>query len=83
MNSEDVTSTVEKFIVEEIMMAGKGTQIDPESSLIKSGIIDSLSLLRLIDFLEAEFGIMIEDEEVIPENFDNLIIIESLVSNKL
>lgn len=79
----NIVSTIESFIVEEIMMADKGTRIDPDSSLIKSGLVDSLSLLRLISFLEAEFGIVVEDEDVVPENFDSLNIMESFVAKKL
>ena len=81
--TSNIASTIENFIVEEIIMGSKGTRIDPESSLINSGIIDSLSLLRLISFLEGEFGIVIEDEDVVPENFDTLTIMESLVASRL
>jgi acyl carrier protein len=65
------------------MMVGKEIKIDPESSLIKSGIVDSLSLLRLISFLEEKFGIVIDDEDVVPENFDTIKIMESLVAEKI
>lgn len=63
-------------------MGGKDTKIDPDSSLIDGGVVDSLSLLRLIKFVEEEFGIVVDDEEVVPENFETLNIMESLVSKK-
>ena len=81
--ASNIASTIESFIVEEIMMVSKETRIDLESSLIKSGIVDSLSLLRLISFLEEKFGIVIDDEDVVPENFDTIKIMESLVAEKL
>ena len=37
--------------------------------LLDSGILDSLSLLRLVVFLEERFGIMIGDAGLLPENF--------------
>jgi acyl carrier protein len=79
----NITSTIERFLVDQIMMGDKGTKIDPETSLINSGVIDSLSMLRLINFLEEEFGIVVEDEEVVPDNFDTLKIMESFVAEKL
>lgn len=40
-----------------------------EASLLESGIIDSLSLLRLVVFLEERFGITMGDADLLPENF--------------
>lgn len=40
-----------------------------ETSLLTSGIIDSLSLLRLVVFLEERFGITMGDADLLPENF--------------
>jgi acyl carrier protein len=67
-----IESTLENFIVEEIMLERKGTALDPEESLLNSGILDSLGLLRLIAFIEESFGIEVEDGEVVPENFDSI-----------
>ena len=40
-----------------------------ETSLLDSGILDSLSLLRLVVFLEERFGITMDDADLLPENF--------------
>ena len=39
------------------------------ASLLDSGILDSLSLLRLVVFLEERFGITMGDADLLPENF--------------
>jgi acyl carrier protein len=44
--------------------------------------IDSLGLIRLVAFLENEFGYRIEDEELIAENFTNLRKLGELLSTK-
>jgi acyl carrier protein len=82
MNS-NVSHTLERFIVDELMMGDQQTRIDPDASLISSGVVDSLALLRLIAFVEEQFGVTVEDEEVMPENFETLNIIESFVTAKL
>ena len=43
-----------------------------DTSLLESGILDSLSLLRLVVFLEERFGITMGDADLLPENFDSV-----------
>jgi acyl carrier protein len=40
--------------------------------LVESGILDSLSLLKLLLFLEENFHIRMDDVDVVPENFDTV-----------
>jgi len=51
---------------------------DPEEPLQ----IDSLGLIRLVAFLENEFGYRIEDEELIAENFATLRKLGELLATK-
>jgi len=44
--------------------------------------MDSLSLIRLIAFLENEFGYRIEDEELLAENFATLRQLRELLATK-
>ena len=44
--------------------------------------IDSLSLLRLVAFLENELGYRVEDEELIAENFETLRKLGALLASK-
>ena|GEM_PF-2290068 len=43
---------------------------------------DSLSLIRLVAFLESELGYQIEDEELIAENFETLRKLGALLASK-
>lgn len=79
----DIESTVERFIVDELIVGDKGTKLDPEQSLITSGVIDSLALLRLITFIEEKFGVTVEDEDVVPENFETIKIIREYVEARM
>ena len=40
-----------------------------DTPLLDSGIVDSLSLLRIVVFLEERFGITMGDADLLPENF--------------
>ena len=78
----DLETAIERFIVDEIMLVDSQTKIDPDESLISSGVLDSLALLRLIAFLEEQLGITVEDSEVIPENFESINEIKAFVDRK-
>ena len=46
--------------------------LQENDSLSESGVIDSITLLQLIDFLESKYNIEIPVEMITPENFDTL-----------
>ncbi len=68
----DVKQEIVKFIEENFVMGRKNITLDPEKSLIESGIMDSTGVLELVMFLEERFNIKIEDEELVPENLDTI-----------
>lgn len=53
---------------------------DVNAHLFTTGLLDSADLVTLMSFLEHEFGIVIDDAEVIIENFDTLSAIAGLVA---
>jgi acyl carrier protein len=76
-------ATIERYILDEIMFGKGQKRIAPDQSLLDTGILDSLALLRLIVFIEEQFGITVGDDEVTPVNFDSLDKIKSYVDGKL
>jgi acyl carrier protein len=53
-----------------------------ETSLLQSGLIDSLGMMELVAFLEQTFEVHIEDEDLVPENFETISAIARLVESK-
>jgi acyl carrier protein len=47
-------------------------QIDPNESLIKSGLIDSFKLVDLSILVEDEYGVLLDDFELNAETFDTI-----------
>jgi acyl carrier protein len=78
----DVETAIERFVIDEIMLGDSNTKIDPNESLISSGVLDSLALLRLIAFLEEQMGVTVDDSEVIPENFETINEIKIFIEKK-
>ncbi|MDD2272180.1 MAG: acyl carrier protein [Desulfuromonadaceae bacterium] len=74
-----VLKKLENYLLTEIA-AGLGKKtLEPDEDLLELGIIDSLGLMKLISFMEEDFGIRIPDEEVVPENFQSLTSMARLV----
>ena len=55
-------------------------QLDENTPLISSGIVDSFSMVSLKRFLEKKYSISIPDEEATPQAFDTVTSIISLVN---
>ena len=50
----------------------KGRVLEDNTSLTDEGLIDSTGVLEIAAFIEDVFGITIEDEEIIPANFESV-----------
>ena len=74
--------TVAKFVVDNFLF-GDGARLDKDTSFLNEGIIDSTGILELIMFLEEQFGIKIEDQELTPENLDSLNNISAFIGSKV
>jgi acyl carrier protein len=53
-----------------------------ETSFLDTGIIDSTGVLELVSFLQEQFGIVLEDGEIVPENLDTVANIVNLIQRK-
>jgi len=78
----DMEKVIIDFIKENFIMGRSDVVLDPEQSLIESGIIDSTGVLELVEFLEATYGIHIEDEELVPENLETVLNIVGFLKRK-
>ena len=56
--------------------------VQDEQSLLGGGLIDSLGILEVVTFLEKEFGFVVSDEELLPENFDPCAVCQTFVHQK-
>lgn len=77
-----VESTVENFIRTELLFEDTSVSLPPDRDLISGGILDSLALLRLIEFVEVSFGIPIEDGDIDPSNFQTINRIRDFVGER-
>jgi acyl carrier protein len=81
-NSGMIESTVEEYLSKEVVTNPDLLPIGHDTQLIDSGILDSLSLLKLVFFLEEKFSINVGMEEVVPQNFETIDTITTFVRTK-
>lgn len=75
-----INQQLKKFVLENLT-DGK-VNIDDDSSLFRDKILDSLSLVSLITYLEKTFSFKISPSEISMENLDSINKISSFVSKK-
>jgi acyl carrier protein len=81
MQTIDIESEVRKFIVTNFLF-GRAEALRDDASLL-GGVIDSTGAIELVVFLQDRFGITVEDDEVVPENFDSVKSVVTYVAKKL
>ena len=74
--------TIRQFILSSFLFSNDESQLTNDASLLEQGIMDSTGVLELVAFLEAEFGIKVTDEELVPENLDSVTKIAAFVTRK-
>ncbi len=65
-------SVINDYISREIVQDPTVLPLSNDTSLLTGGILDSLSLLRLVVFLQDRFQLTVDDTELLPENFDSV-----------
>ena len=72
---------ITKFINENLVQDGREIQFEADDNLIEEGIIDSMGLMQMIQFIEEHTGLRVPDDQVLPENFQSISSIEQLVES--
>ena len=77
-----IRDTVRGYILREFLAGEDPSELTEETPLITGGVLDSLTTLKLVVFLETEFGVSIEAHEAGVEHLDTVGRIARLVASK-
>lgn len=53
-----------------------------DDSLLELGILDSIKMMELIDFIEKTYGVVVDEDDMYPENFDSVNAIVEYIESK-
>ncbi len=79
----DVLSRVRRHITDQYLSRSGLEEVGDDEPLLDSGIVDSMGIIQLVGFLESEFDIEVDDDEILPEHFETMAGITAFVTTKL
>ncbi len=79
---DEIAKTVKEFILEEFLPGEDPEELTEETQLFSTGVLDSLASLKLVEFLEEQFGIDVGAQDVVADNLDTLLSIANFVQSK-
>lgn len=82
-DTDTLKAKIKTYILEHLLKNKKVEGLTDTSPLISGGLIDSISTMQLVNYLEKEFNIEFAPHEVDKDNFDSVAIIADFVNKKL
>jgi acyl carrier protein len=76
-----ITHSTKQFILDHFPSSRRQVLKDTDS-LLENGVIDSMGVLDLVEFIETQFNVTVDDEDLVPENFQNIARIAAYVEKK-
>jgi acyl carrier protein len=76
-----IKTAVRQYIQDNFLMGSADTYAD-DASFMDAQLLDSTGFLELVHFLEDNYGIKVEDEEMMPDNLDSLDAVAQFVTRK-
>ena len=75
-----ITDKLKRFITSQLLQSN--VELTEDTLLLKSGTLTSLQTIDLVQFIQTEFGVEIEPEEISEREFKSLRSISALVTRK-
>lgn len=79
MNTE---SLIKSYISKNLLYSEGEFPYSDDASFLKEGIIDSLGVMELVEFVQKELGVPVEQSEVTPQHFDSVAKLAAFVRTK-
>jgi acyl carrier protein len=80
--NQPIEPPIRDFIATNLLYSKEGFTYADDASLLREGIIDSLGVVELVEFLQKNFGVKVEQQEVRPDNFDSVAKLAAFVRRK-
>jgi acyl carrier protein len=79
MDNDNIAARIRSFLKENV----RNRKLDDDEDIFARGYVNSLFAMQLVTFLEAQFQLRIEDEDLEMENFQSVNAITRLIGRKL
>ena len=72
-------SRIRDFLIQDVLYDRDLRDLAMDENLIEKGLLDSLSILKVVTFCEEQFGVTIADQDVVPDNLESVRAMAALV----
>ena len=80
--TEELKKIVTDFINEEFLYDKTDIEMTNDLNIIEQGILDSMDIFRLIQFIEEKVNIVLEPDEMVQTNFQSVNDIVGFIQSK-
>lgn len=77
----DVAERLRQYLAAELRVPDSA-RLELDVPLVRGGLVDSLGLMQIVEFVETEYGIVVDETELVPRNFRDLGSIADFVERK-
>lgn len=78
----NVQDQLREYIVTQFLYDQNNKALDQDVDLLNEGIVDSMGILQIVNFMEEKFGVRVADDEITPEIFRSLRTLTEFVEEK-
>jgi len=78
-----IEDQIRQYITYNIIFSENSLKYDDHDSFVQKGIIDSVGVLELVAFIDETFGVIADEQEIIPDNFDSVSKLANYLRSKL
>ena len=78
----NIESQIREYIAQNLLFSSDGFQYSDNASFLEEGIVDSQGVMELVMFVEEEYRIVVDDADVIPDNFDSVSQLSAYIQRK-
>ncbi|MEE9385828.1 MAG: hypothetical protein V3V08_20655 [Nannocystaceae bacterium] len=84
MPSKDkIHQTIKTYILAELLDEDDASELSGDTELVRTGVLDSISTLKVVAFIEDEWDLEIETHEANVDNLGSIDAMTQLVASKL
>ena len=82
MTKDEIKPIVKKYLLEEFLQGAGEDELQDDTELMSTGVLDSISTTRLVAFLEEQFGVTFDAHEMGVDHLNTLEQISDLIFAK-
>lgn len=79
---DNVRAMVRGFVSDNFLLDARQAAFADDASFLENHIIDSTGFLELVTWLEETFSIVVDDDDMVPENLDSVAALDAYIQLK-